>query len=660
MKLPTACPLDCPDRCAMTATVDGDRLTALQGSPRSPWTAGYICQKVHDFPARVHGPHRVATPLRRTSAKGEAPAFTPISWTEAIALLAGHMRALLDGPGPGAIQPVWYGGSNGLLTGGGLDARLWARLGVRRLDRTLCAANNGAAADRVWPGMPAASQADVDHAQTLVLWGMNPQASGIHLQPPIKRLRDRGGALIVVDPRRTRAAAAATLHLPILPGTDHALARALLHIALRDGHVDWDWIEARVDGARVLADRFAAWPPARAAAECDVPVGHIEEMARLYAQGSPSFLRCGWGAERNRRATAAYDAILMLPAFYRQVGRRGAGYALSTSAGYGIDKSRYLGPATPSPWAPTNLSRLAHTLHTADDPRIELVYVYNCNPVATVPDQRALIDALRAPRRFVVVHEQVWTDTCDEADLVLPATTFAEHHELSKSYGGYDLHWSPPVIPPVGEARSNHAVMAALGAALGLGPDFQQTETELAKQIVTTAFGPAAWDQLQRDHILLPPAPVQWTEVTPTRRPDWSALAPEIEAPARDAHRPLALITPASPQAITSTGFESIDPAAIFLDMAPADAATRGLSTGQAVAVESSLGRIELRLRVDPDLRPGVVSLPKGLWRRHTLNGWTGAALAPPEVDPIGQGACYNDARVDVFALPDPEHSLAH
>lgn len=652
MTLPTACPLDCPDRCAMEATVAEGRLLRLEGSHRSPWTAGFICQKVADFPARVHGPHRIGRPARRVGPKGPGARFEPISWDEALDVLTAEFQARLSRPaGGGAIQPVWYGGSNGLLTGGAMDQRFWDRIGARRLDRTLCAANNGAAAARVWPGMPAASQSDVDAAAVVVVWGMNPKASGIHLLPALQRLHKRGGSLIVVDPRQTSICAGA-LHIPLLPGTDHALAKALLHIALRDGHVDWGWLRAEVDGADEVAARMQAWTPARAAAECGVDVGRIEEMARIYAAGAPSLLRCGWGAERNRRATTGYEAILMLPAFYQQVGRRGAGYALSSSGGYGMTRSQWntVPNPAPNPWPVTNLSQLAQTLDESRDPVIDLVFVYNCNPVATVPDQRRLVAALRAPGRFVVVHEQVWTDSCDEADLVLPATTFAEHHELSRSYGGYDLHWAPPVIPPVGEARSNHALFQGLAARLGFGdePAFQPDAVALAAQIVTGSLGAEAWARLQRDQVLLPEAPVQWVDRRPTRRPDWTGLAAEVDSPARDAALPLVLLSPASPRAITSTGFESVEADSIFLDIHPEDAGERGLAEGDWLRVFNSLGEVVVRAHLDPALRRGVVSLPKGLWRKHTRNGWTATALAPPEVDPIGQGACYNDARVEV------------
>lgn len=652
--VPVACPLDCPDRCAMDAVVSDGRLLQLKGSRRSRWTGGYICKKVQDWPARVHGADRVLHPARRVGPKGPGARFEPISWSEALDTLAGRMGALVEQGRGGAIQPVWYGGSNGLITGGAMDQRFWARIGARGLERTLCAANTAAAVARVWPGLPSASQEDVELATTAVVWGFNPHASGIHLVERLNALKARGGAVVVVDPRAIPSVRGA-LHLPLLPGTDFGLAMSLLHIALRDGFVDWGWLRAQVDGAEAVAPRVEGWTPARAAAICGVEAGLIEEMARIYRAGAPSFIRCGWGPERNQRGVLAYEAMLMLPAFYGHLGRPGGGYSLSTSAGYGMDKALLSGIPNPrpAPPRPTNLSRLADALATEDDPRLELVYVYNCNPVATVPDQVSLVRELRQPDRFVVVHEQVWTDTTDEADLVLPATTFVEHADLSRSYGGYTLHWSVPAIPPVGEARSNHAVFQALAERLGFGDEaaFRDSEADIAARVITAAFGADTWATLQSTGTVDLPRKIQLQDVFPSRRPDWSGLLEEATAPTRDRERALHLISPACTAAISSTGFERQPAGSGRLSLSPGDAARLGVRSGDPVRVTSSLGEVDIIATIDLAHRDGVAAIPKGLWRKHSLNGWTANALAPAEVDARGGGACYNDARVDVRRL---------
>ncbi len=635
--LPSACPLDCPDRCSLDVRVEDGRVERLTGNHAWEWTQGFICGKVARFGERVHGPRRVLHPMIRGG-----DGFRRASWDEALDLCAERLRAIIAADGPQAILPVWYGGSNGLLTGGGLDQRLWNRLGVTRLERTLCAANTGAAARAVYGGMPSADLRDVEHSQLCVLWGCNPEASGVHLLPVLKRLRERGGRLLVVDPRRTRLAEGAEVHLPVLPGTDVLLALALIHIAVVEGLADEEFIGRETDGWEELRRQALSLSPAQAAAAAGVEVGALQRFARLYAEARPAILRCGWGLERTRNGVDAVRAVLMLPAVFGHFGVRGGGYVLSTSAGYGMDSRRWQGESAARS---VNLSRLGRELAEARDPPIRACWIYNINPVATVPDQRRVVEELSRPGRFIVVHEQVWTDTCDLAEVVLPATTFLEHKELSRAYSGYAWHWAEPVIPPVGEARSNHAVLAALGERLGLGPS--PSEDELGAEILSHFPGGLSFERLREQRSVGLPAPVQFVEVRPPGRVQL-APAPRYRPPPADAQRPLILISPATSAAISSTLYEGHRD--VPLELHPQDADARGLVEGQLVRAFNGQGEVLARLRIQPALRPGVCLLPKGIWREATRNGWTSNALIPDHVDEQGGGACYNDARVEVEA----------
>jgi anaerobic selenocysteine-containing dehydrogenase len=489
--LPSACPLDCPDRCSLDVEVLPDGTVGrLHGSHANPMTAGVICGKVGKFARRVHGPERVQQPLRRVGPKGPGATFEPATWDDALDDISARFRAILAADGPEALLPYWYGGSNGYLTGGGLDARLWAVLGTTNIDRTLCAANTGAGVRMSYGGFSSNDPLDVDHADGLVVWGMNPSASGIHLVPRIRALLDRGGKLAVVDPRRIPLANQAHLHVAPLPGTDVALALALAHLAFRDGHADRAFLAEWAADAPAFEALVAAWTPERAAALCQIPERDIHALAELYASPGKWLLRCGWGVERTRNGTDAIRSILSLPAVYGKFGARGSGWVLSTSAGYRTDKSGY---QLPHRARTRNMAHLGRILLEEQSPPIRALYVYDCNPVATVPDQARVVQGLSRADLFVVVHEQSLTDTCDYADWVLPATTFLEHKELTRSYGGYLLQWAEPVIPPVGEARSNHAVMRDLAERLGLSDErLQVTEEQLAAQVVaSTGLAPA-------------------------------------------------------------------------------------------------------------------------------------------------------------------------
>ncbi len=636
---PSVCPLDCPDRCSLDVSVEDGRVVKIGGSRRHPWTDGYICAKVRDFGKRVHGRERVLAPTVRTPA-----GWRETSWDEAMGLVADRLRATMAAEGPEAVLPVWYAGSNGWLTGGGFDIRLWNQLGVSRCERTLCATNAGAGVRMAYGTMASASPTEVEHAQMVLLWGMNPNASGIHLVPLLRRVQARGGKLAVVDPRRIPLAEGADLHLPVMPGADVPVALALAHVAFAEGLADELWLEAHAEGWESYREEVRRWTPRRAAAEAGVSAADIERLARMYAESAPALVRPGWGLERTRNGSDAVRAVLYLPAVFGKFGPRGGGYVMSTSSGYRVDPTRWQGT---SQARSINLSQLGRELETRTDPPIRALWVYNCNPVATVPDQGRVVEQLSRGDRFVVVHEQVWTDTCEYADVVLPATTFLEHHELSRSYSGYVVQWSEPVVAPVGQARSNHEVLRDLGRRLGV--DEPRDELAMAAEIVRHIPNVSSFDELREKRAIAVPEPLQFQTTFPEGGKVRFTPLPRHRPPPSEADLPLVVVSPATPAAISSTMYESERAAHVGAN--PNDLAIREIKDGQIVRLVNPWGEVIAPVRADATLRPGVVMLPKGLWRRATRNGWTSNVLIPDHVDEYGRGACYNDARVEMEAV---------
>lgn len=655
--LPSVCPLDCPDRCALDVTVDADRVLKIDGSTRSPLTAGYICAKVRRFGERLDGPERVLHPMRRTGPKGSG-SYERVSWDDAVGEIATRFRAILGKSGGEAILPFWYAGSNGLLTSRAMDMRFWNRLGASELARTFCAANTGAAWKSVFDDLPGADPADVEHADVVVLWGVNPSVTGIHLVPLIRAARERGAFLAVVDPRRTPLARAADVHLPVLPGTDVAVAMAMIGVMAGDGLADEAFLGRSARGWPALRRAAADWTPERAGALARVDPDGIRRVARALAAGKAAFVRVGWGLERNRNGVDAVRAVLSLRAAAGRFGARGAGVALSTSGGFRMDLAGAERPdLRERPSRTINMSELGRALEEARDPAIEALYVYDANPVATAPNQSRVARAMARESLFTVVHEQVWTDTCDLADVVLPATTFLEHRELCRSYGGYALHWSEPVVPPRGEARANHAVFAALAQAMGFDdPAFLESEDDIARAVLRgTGAARVELEALKAAPYQPIPAPRQFADAFPARGYvdlDSAPGPPVYREPPADPELPLVLISPSSDRAITSTLFELQPPGSAEIQLAPADAEARKLRAGDLVRARNSFGAVVAVLAIAPELPAGVAALPKGLWRRATRNGWTANALAPDHLDAAGGGACYNDARVEVEASP--------
>src|SRR4051812_43808144 len=273
----SACPLDCPDACSLDVRVEDGRVVKIDGSHLNPVTDGYICSKVRRLPEHLYGPHRILHPARRVGPKG-AGQFESISWDEALDLAATKIREAKERYGGEAILPFFYGGSNGLLTQETTDFRLFYRLGASRLARTVCAAATGRAATGLYGKMPGVAFTDFPHARLIVLWGVNPSASGIHQVSLLQEAQRQGARLVVVDPRRTNLAKKADLHLAPKPGTDLPLALAVIRWLFAEGKADLDFLAAHATGGEELRRRAEPWTPARAAEASGVPAVEIERF----------------------------------------------------------------------------------------------------------------------------------------------------------------------------------------------------------------------------------------------------------------------------------------------------------------------------------------------------------------------------------------------
>ncbi len=655
----TTCPLDCPDGCSLNVTVQDGRITKIDGSTSNPITDGYICAKVRRFGERVYGEDRLLYPAVRKGPKGAGARFERVSWEDALNLVAERMREARDKWGAESILPYSYGGSNGLLTQDTGDATLFRRLGASRLARTVCAAPTGAANGALYGKMPSVTYEDYPEARLIIAWGVNPSASGIHMVPYLREAQKRGAKLVVIDPRTTPLAKQADLHIALRPGTDLTIALAIHRHLFEGGFADRAFMERHTRNADRLREKALPWTFERAAAEADVPVEQVATLADWYATTSPALIRCGWGQERNRNGGNSSLAILSLPAVGGKFCVRGGGYAMSNTEAWGIQRT-WIGAPEPSS-RKINMNQLGRAL-TEGDPPVKVLFVYNSNAAATSPDQRRVLRGLERDDLFTVVFEQVMTDTTHYADVLLPATTFLEGYDIPRAYGPIGLRLGRPVIEAVGEARSNAEVFGELSRLLELRQDSDPVG-ELEEMLDVLSKMPEAIGEALRDHgVAVPPydgRPVQFVDVLPRTVDHKVDLFPEAldrEAPEGlytyrsdpgTKEYPLTLISPASERTISSTLAELPRPEVRLL-MHPADAAARHLADGAPVRIFNALGEVRCNLQIGSWIRPGTVSLPKGLWRRHTSNGYTANALVPDTLTDLGGGACFNDARVQV------------
>jgi anaerobic selenocysteine-containing dehydrogenase len=689
-RLKVVCPHDCPDTCVMTVDVEDGRAVAIGGDPDHRFTQGFLCAKVNRYLERVYSPDRVLHPMKRVGRKGEGR-FERTSWDEALDTVAERLREIAERHGAQAILPYSYAGNMGLLGYGSMDRRFFHALGASLLDRTICssAGSHGykATAGKTIGYDPEA----VVHARLIVAWGANIVSSNVHLWPFVEEARKRGARLVCVDPYRSRTAEKADIHLALYPGTDGALALGMMHVIFRDGLEDRAWLEQHTVGHEDLRERARGWTPARAAATTGLTPDEIESFAREYATTRPSAIRLNYGMNRHAGGGMAVRTVACLPAVVGAWHDVGGGALLSTSGTFPTDSDALERPDLVPPGTRTiNMVQLGRALTDPTlDPPVKALFVYNSNPAAVAPDQEAVRRGLEREDLFVVVHEQMPTDTADFADILLPATTALEHYDLHKAYGHLYVSLSPPAIAPVGEAMPNTELFRRLAARMGLDhPCLRDSDEEMARQ----AF---EWDhpfmkgitleRLEREgsvRLSVPDPYVPFAEggfPTPSRKCELRS-----EKLAREGHDPLAGYVPpregptSAPDVAKRYPLAFISPPAhhflnstfsaqpVFLrregdasvTMHPDDASARGISEGSTVRVFNDRGSFLARARVSDAARPGVLVGLSIWWPKLCPGGRNANAVTSQEVADMGGGATFFDALVEVVHSGSDRNSL--
>ena len=636
----TSCPLDCPDTCTLAVTVDDGRIVDVGAAPGNPFTQGFICQKVSRHAQRVYAPERVTTPLVRTGPKG-AGEFRATSWDDALDLVAARIRRAQAEAGPASVVPWIYSSSAAALQTV-LPARLFRLIGASEVDDTICAATFGKAWDEMFPNMLSADPLDVAHAQLVVVWGSNPAVSNTHFPPLVRRAQQAGAQLVVVDPRRTAMAKRADLHVTPQPGTDVALALAIARELVAQDALDGEFLAAHAEGVDAFLAAADEWTLAHAEAVTGVGAAVIARLAGLLADVRPAYFRVGWGLERTRNGGSACAAVFALPVLTGQFGVPGSGVYASTSDGTDLGVRPV---PTPDPPRVLNMNHLGRYLtDPLVDPPVRVLVVIGANPAVSHPEQQLVLEGLARDDVFTVVHEQVMTDTARFADVVLPATTHFEVDDVTRSYGSFTRHVMPAVIERVGASRTNNEFAGALAARLGLDAALFPTDP----RVLADSFDASGVTRSRPEG-----GTVQFRDTRPDGGRARLAGLDEIDVPqyrALVSDYPLALISPASPRTINSMfgEFQGPDP---VLRMHSQDAAERGLADGAAIRVFNDRAELTTTLTVDDDLLRGVVSMPKGLWRRALPGGLTANAFVPDTLSDLAGGACFNDARVDVAAV---------
>jgi anaerobic selenocysteine-containing dehydrogenase len=666
-----ACPHDCPDSCLMDVTVTDGRAVKITANKEHPFTRGALCAKVNKFLDRVYAPDRLLYPVKRISPKGPGARFARISWDEAIATVSAKMQEAIAAHGPQSILPYSYRGNNGVYQSNAIDRRFFHALGASTLARTICAGGlyGALAYSDVFFGF---APEGLVESKLIIFWASNPLNTGLHVWPLVQEARRRGAKLIAIDPYRSRTARLCDEHVFLRPGTDAALALGMMKVIEEEGLADTEYVRQYTVGYELLAERLHALSLPDLSRACDVPATKIQDLARAFAQTRPAAIRMGIGIQRCGGGAAAVRAVACLPA---QTGAwREVGGGLCTFGGAMFtaqDMGKAMRPdLSPAGTREVNMVRLAeHLLDPSFNPPIKVIYNYNCNPAASLPDQPALRRALQRPDLFTVVHDLFLTDSADYADIVLPATSPLEHDDAVLAYGGDFGSFSRQAIAPLGEAKSNAEVFQLLGRALGLTePALYVSAADLMaeslkKNVARDAFTSRPFVVTRPQPDLLPRAAGGFH--TPAGKFEFYC-----EKLARDGLDPLPAFVP--PHETLGTGPYSLnflprkhkdslnssyghlpvmrrqEREARTLEMHPRDAQARGLQDGEAVRVFNARGAFVLPVKLSQNVPPGTVTTFWGWWDKladgkGNVNNVTSAALTD-----LGGGGTFYDCRVEV------------
>ena len=690
-----ACSHDCPDTCAMLVSVEDGVATGVRGDPDHPFTRGGLCVKVNNYTEKTYSPDRLLHPMRRVGPKGSGE-FAPISWDDAIEEIGSRFETAIAEHGAESIMPVSYLGTQGILNGLNVGDPFFNALGATVSERTYC--DSGACTAYT---MTIGATAGVDpeslvHSRYIVIWACNMVSTNLHLWPFVAEAQRRGAKVVVIDPMRHATAKRADWHIPIRPGTDGALAMAMMHVIITEGLTDEAYVRDHTVGYEDLVERVQPCTPEWASEQTGIPADDIRTLAREYATSSPSMIRIGVAIERHAGGGQTVRAIACLPALVGAWREVGGGLLQLPLWAFPVNWGALMHPELATPGTRViNQFRLGQALAgELDGPPLQALMVYNSNPLVVCPDQDKLRAGLEREDLFTVVSDHFLTDTARYADILLPATTQLEQHDIMFSWGHFYVSLNTPAIEPVGESIPNTELFRRLAARMGLtDPCFTRTDEQMMAEafdwsapamegITLASLRETGWARLN-----LPsadeyaphaeggfPTPSGKTEfrssvaeaagnfVVPLFRQgseDHQAGGtvdplPHYIAPRETADTgfPLSLISPKSHAYVNSSAGDQPRQMRVqgeqTVILHPTDATVRGIDAGGYVRVYNDRGSFVARAEVSADIAPGVALSPMGAWVKHARGGSTVNAVNPVVFADLGNAPTFSDSRVEV------------
>jgi anaerobic selenocysteine-containing dehydrogenase len=679
----SVCPLDCPDTCALHVHKENGKITKVTGNPDHPITQGAICNKVRHMAERVYHPDRVLYPLRRVGAKGEGR-FVRITWEEAINEIVHKFQDAIAEYGSEAILPYSYYGNMGLVNSDGMDRRFFHRLGSSKLDQTICSIAGNVGFGYTMGITGGLRPEETEDSKLIIVWGGNLISTNMHQVVLAEKARKKGAKIVVIDVHKNQTGKWADWFIPILPGTDAALALGLMHVLFLEGLVDEAFLQEFTHGHEELRSHVKQYTPERVAHITGVPAQDIIQLARMYGSTSPSYIRIGNGLQHHDNGGMNVRTISCLPALTGQWGKWGGGATKSNGWYARVNQMALERPdLRQNPNVRTiNMNQIGEALLELEPP-IRALFVYCSNPAVVAPETKKVQQGLERENLFTVVHDLFMTDTAKYADLVLPATSTFENTDLYKSYWHQYIQLQEPVIPPQGESKSNVELFRLLAKAMGFTDEaFDDSEEDMISQVLDNPSNPylqgvslgelkeRGWAKLNMESgkPFLKRLPTQTGKIElysyamqnkglpplPTYVPLQEGFDGEQTA---SENEPFPLMFISSPNHnFLNSSLSNVDklkriekePA---LQIHPDDAKERGINDGDFIRIWNLRGQCEFKVKVIDAMLPGVV-VSQGLWwerddkKSHRVN-----QLTPNRLADMGGGATFFSTTVQVSKI---------
>ncbi len=677
----SVCSLDCPDQCGLLLHIENEKLVKVTGDPEHPITQGNICNKVRNMTERLYDEKRLKYPLKRIGPKG-SNRFERIGWDEAIHTITSHWKKIIESDGPESILPYSFYGNMGNLTAEGMDRRFFHRLGASQLDRAICSSAGSEGYKYTMGGSFGSNPEDTIHAKLIIFWGINAQSTNMHQLALAQKARKQNGAkIIVIDVHKNQTARFADWFIPILPGTDSALALGLMHILFAENRINLPFLQQYTVGYDELREHVKQYDPVRVSEITGVPVEDIYKLARMYGNTTPAFIRIGNGPQHHDNGGMCIRTISCLPALTGQWLVKGGG-AIKGNSGYLAHNSEVLqrpdllkNKATRT----INMNQLGETLLTAAPP-VKSLYVYSSNPAVVAPDGNKVRQGLARDDLMVIVHDLFLTETARYADIVLPATSSFENRDFYASYWHHYLQIQQPVLARFAEAKSNVEVFRLLAQGMGfVEPAFLDTEADMIAQALDNPDNPYLAGISYQDLVNQQFVKANIKPLFPGKLPTPSGKIELYSSKmADDGYQPLPTYIPikddsdgdgngngngdfpylfiASPNhSFLNSTFSNNRKHQSFekgpvLHMNTSDARLANIEDGELIKVWNRRGECLLPVSVGANVLPGVV-VTQGLWSDAPSANRLVNSLTPDRLADMGGGATFFSGRVGVAKI---------